>query len=1511
MKKNLWERVLPLPHRKHISLTLTSVLALSPIVAALPAHAANTATIAASVGNKDINWIPTDSKSILINPTVTGDTLSLDISAHTNWANENGMTLTATSQSTAVASAAISGQSLTITAISGGTALITLKAEKSGRNAVIDTIQVSLTRIGDTNGDGNVTSADALYITKLVNTTPPITDPEEINRLDINRDGKLTKEDATALLSNYVGKSGAVASTYIVNLKEVNDAPTVAQAAIQGQLKINETLQANAQYQDVEGDAMALLSYQWYRGKNVDGTDKSAISSATANQYTIGAEDVGQFLFVEITPKAQSGTLIGQPTLFNTATPVPDTTPPVLDESLQPLGSMSKSAMTSDFILDFNEAVKAGAGSIHLRKKSDNSVVTNYLASDTTTVTFNGDKVTLKNPGLADVTEYYIEVDSTAVLDTANNAFEGFNGSSTWHFTTPDTTAPTLSSRVPANQANDGLKNSDLQMTFNEAVKAASGKNITIYKTGNTQPLAVIAADDTAHVTISGSTVLIKHADLPESENYYVLVESGAFTDLSDNVFEGVSSDSEWAFYVPDITPPVISILTPLNGAKNVSVSDDFKLTFNENVKAVTGKQLSIKNAATHNEVAAIDVDDTSKVTISGAEVLIKNPGLATDASFFIEVPDGAFEDSVGNVLKSADVPTWAFTTLDTIAPTLTATSPVTNGKTATVDADLTMTFSESITLESNKEIKIWKAADQQLFQVVQTNDASHVSISSNIVTLKDLNLEENVSYYITIETGAFKDEAENRFAGLDETSAWHFATPDLTPPTATTVTPANLATQVDPNSAISVTFDEAVKAGNGKFVTIRKISDNSEVAKYASNDTAKVTISGARVTFVNPGLADETGYYIDIENGAFADLSDNAFAGMSGSSNWSFTTPDTTPPVVSASLPSNHATEVSKSDAFTITFNENIQADTGNINLFKSTDTSAPIASYASTDTNYITISGKTITIKNPGLDDFTNYYISIDPNAITDLSGNKFTGLDGSLNWSFWSPDTRTFSVTNFEDFKEDVMKSTGGAILDLVLSGDTFKDQTISLLSSADITLHNAPAGLSILSADWVGENEAYLSLDYDGTDFDTDITNFGVTIKGNALVSGRDIKSQELTITAIVEPEIISVSPINGQTGIGKSDNLTMTFSKAVTAVAGKNIAILKKSDNTIAATINAGDSSKVTISGMNVTVQHADLSVNTDYYVTIEEGAFIDSDSNPFAGIQTNSIWAFKTISNMAAPTLSPATNSTEADPNGELTLTLEASVTAVGGKNIQIYKKSDNALIETIDAGNASKVTVNGSTVTIKHVPLVDKTEYYVTVDAGAFQDSIGRINPAISSPTDWAFKTVEFNVAPFFTDFVDAGDGRIAFQIAVPTAGSGYGGYSVWLNKYVKATNTTQSVKQYDLRSDYDRNMLHIAINNIFYDAMDVMPIWYYNEEFNAYDPTKSSVSAYTIRDSTNKIVDVLGDPTATTDKPFLPAGGTLVRKTGMLGGVSFYHPFQWTTYPKGTFQYMGQHTN
>jgi alpha-galactosidase len=150
--------------------------------------------------------------------------------------------------------------------------------------------------------------------------------------------------------------------------------------------------------------------------------------------------------------------------------------------------------------------------------------------------------------------------------------------------------------------------------------------------------------------------------------------------------------------------------------------------------------------------------------------------------------------------------------------------------------------------------------------------------------------LEPATTYTFTVQARD-KSPAQNTTAASAPAEATT-ATPDTTPPAIVSLSPANGASNVQPNAPLVITFNETVQKGSGNLI-VRRIDDNTAVATRNVTD-ASVVVSSAAATVTLPANLDAlTQYYVEVDAGAFQDPSGNPFAGISGSASWSFTTND------------------------------------------------------------------------------------------------------------------------------------------------------------------------------------------------------------------------------------------------------------------------------------------------------------------------------------------------------------------------------------------------------------------------------------------------------------------------------------------------------------------------------------------------------------------------------------------------------------------------------------------
>ena len=155
-------------------------------------------------------------------------------------------------------------------------------------------------------------------------------------------------------------------------------------------------------------------------------------------------------------------------------------------------------------------------------------------------VQFNlGDKVTFTATAVGNNTGITF---STELLTV-----DGFNNPRVFITVTADTTAPTLSSSTPTDNATNVDFTGNIVLTFSESVKAGTG-NIVLKKSSDNSTVATIPITN-AQITISGSVVTINPtSNLGFSTSYYVEIASGVIQDLADNAFAGISGVSTLNF---------------------------------------------------------------------------------------------------------------------------------------------------------------------------------------------------------------------------------------------------------------------------------------------------------------------------------------------------------------------------------------------------------------------------------------------------------------------------------------------------------------------------------------------------------------------------------------------------------------------------------------------------------------------------------------------------------------------------------------------------------------------------------------------------------------------------------------------------------------------------------------------------------------------------------------------------------------------------------------------------
>jgi methionine-rich copper-binding protein CopC len=247
---------------------------------------------------------------------------------------------------------------------------------------------------------------------------------------------------------------------------------------------------------------------------------------------------------------------------------IPASAAPVMFTT-SPLDNATAVPITANLVATFSEPVVKGAGTITIKRTSNNSMVESFNVATSSALTFTGQTLTI-NPtvNLDYQTEFYVSIDATAVIDTSGgNAFAGIASTTTWSFTTVVNPAPTLVSLSPDDNGNNVAPEQNLVATFSERVVAGTGSIELRQADGALVESYPVASSP--RLTFSGATLAINPTnDLLRGVGYYLVIPATAIVDTTGgDAFAGFSVPpalSNWSFTV--IPPPAsITLLNTLN----------------------------------------------------------------------------------------------------------------------------------------------------------------------------------------------------------------------------------------------------------------------------------------------------------------------------------------------------------------------------------------------------------------------------------------------------------------------------------------------------------------------------------------------------------------------------------------------------------------------------------------------------------------------------------------------------------------------------------------------------------------------------------------------------------------------------------------------------------------------------------------------------------------------------------------------------------------------------------
>ena len=402
-------------------------------------------------------------------------------------------------------------------------------------------------------------------------------------------------------------------------------------------------------------------------------------------------------------------------------------------------------------------------------------------------------------------------------VDFYSRAITGEFGAQTkWHLddidvTLAESTAPTISSFSPADDATAVATNSNIVLTFSEAVDVESG-NIVIYNSSNNSAVETIDVTS-GQVTGTGSTQITINpsSDLAEQTSYYVQIAATAFDDSASNSYAGISDTTSLSFTTADETNPSLSSSTPADNATAVATTSNIVLNFSEAVDVETGN-IIIYKVSDDSVVETIDVT-SGQVTGTGSTQITINPSnnLAEQTSYYVQIAATAFDDSSSNSYAGiSNTTSLSFTTADETAPTF--SSAATN----TAGTKVILTYNEALSSTT---------AATSAFSV--TSGGSSNSVSSVVISGSTIEL--------TLTTTVKDDETVN-FTYTDPSSGNDsYAIQDSSGNDAISLS----STSVTNNSTVASSSDSSGSSGSSGSSSSTPITDGVEVAQVNSSYVA------------------------------------------------------------------------------------------------------------------------------------------------------------------------------------------------------------------------------------------------------------------------------------------------------------------------------------------------------------------------------------------------------------------------------------------------------------------------------------------------------------------------------------------------------------------------------------------------------------------------------------------------------------------------------------------------
>ncbi len=965
------------------------------------------------------------------------------------------------------------------------------------------------------------------------------------------------------------------------------------------------------------------------------------------------------------------------------------------------------------------------------------------LANGTLTITAGNTSGTITIAGIVD--DALDETNETVIVTLSNpsNASLGSDDTHTYTITDNDD-APTIDFNVTSSSGAESVDSKALTVDLS----AASGQDITVEYT-----VTGTATGSGTDYTLANGTLTI-----PAGSTSGTITIASIVDDTLDEVDETV----------------IITLSNPSNAtlgsddAHTYTITDndaaptvDFNVTASSGAESVNSKAVTVDLSAASAKDVTVDFAVTGTATGGGTDYTLANGTLTISAGntsgtiTIASIDDDSLDEANETViltlsnpsnatLGSDDTHTYTITDNDGL-PTIDFNATSSNGAESISSKALTVDLSAASGQDVTVNYTVTGTAtgggtDYTLANGTLTISAGDTSGTITIAGIVDDTLDEvDETVIVTLSSPT------NATLGSDDAHTYTITDNDSVP-----VVDFNLTASSGAESVTSATIDLDLSAVSSKTVTVDY--DVSGTASDSGVDYNFILSSGTLT--ISPGSTTGALTIGSISDDNLDEVNETVIVTLSNPSNATLGSDDVhtytiidndDPPAIDFNTTSSTGAESVTSKAITVDLSEVSSKDitvdytvtgtaTGGGTDYTLANGTLTISAGDTTGT--ITIAG----IVNDTLDE-------ADETVIITLSNPSNATVGSDSVHTYTITDNDSAPTVDFNATSSNGAESESSKALTVDLSAASAQDVTVDYSvngtatgGGTDYTLAN---GTLTISAGSTSGTITIASIVDDALDESDETVIVTLSNPTNATLGSDD------THTYTITDNELPIINFNATSSSGLESTSSAAITVGLTSAHNSNITV----DYTVTGTATGG--------GTDYTLANGTLTItagNTTGTITIagivddnlDEGdeTVIITLSNPTEttlGSDTVHTYYINDNDDTTDPTITatiPTDNATNVDIDENIEITFSEDVDVESG-NIIIYKSDDNSIVETIDVTSAQVTGTGTSTIIIDLTDNLDyETEYYILIQATAFDDESGNSFAGVTSNTVLNFET-------------------------------------------------------------------------------------------------------------------------------------------------------------------------